>query len=206
MSIIYEALKKTQNSSKSMPPAGIIPNIIQKQVLKKTVKFPYAPALGIVIGLGLVFFISVSPRLGKSQKISESPIARQPESKEPISLALSFTDKPEGNGLASYSQSHKPENSLSQSGLSPLQSEKDRIPSPPAFSSQDVSGEEKKPQRRQPDFVVNGIVISAEGNIALINDQIIKAGDTIEGAKVERIEDSSVVLSDGDREIILKSK
>ena len=192
MSIIYEALKKTQNSSKSMPPAGIIPNIIQKQVLKKTVKFPYAPALGIVIGLGLVFFISVSPRLGKSQKISESPIARQPESKEPISLALSFTDKPE--------------NSLSQSGLSPLQSEKDRIPSPPAFSSQDVSGEEKKPQRRQPDFVVNGIVISAEGNIALINDQIIKAGDTIEGAKVERIEDSSVVLSDGGREIILKSK
>ena len=192
MSIIYEALKKTQNSSKSMPPAGIIPNIIQKQVLKKTVKFPYAPALGIVIGLGLVFFISVSPRLGKSQKISESPIARQPESKEPISLALSFTDKSE--------------NSLSQSGLSPLQSEKDRIPSPPAFSSQDVSGEEKKPQRRQPDFVVNGIVISAEGNIALINDQIIKAGDTIEGAKVERIEDSSVVLSDGGREIILKSK
>ena len=192
MSIIYEALKKTQNSSKSMPPAGIIPNIIQKQVLKKTVKFPYAPALGIVIGLGLVFFISVSPRLGKSQKISESPIARQPESKEPISLALSFTDKSE--------------NSLSQSGLSPLQSEKDRIPSPPAFSSQDVSGEEKKPQRRQPDFVVNGIVISAEGNIALINDQIIKAGDTIEGAKVERIEDSSVVLSYEGRETVFKSK
>lgn len=176
MSIIYEALKKTQNSSKSMPPAGIIPNIIQKQGLKKTVKFTYAPALGIVIGLGLVFFISVSPRLGKSQKISESAIVRQPE------------------------------NSLSQSGLSPLQSEKDQISPPPSFPSQDVSGEEKKPQRRQPDFVVNGIVISVEGNIALINNQIIKAGDTIEGAKVERIEDSFVVLSDGDREIILKSK
>lgn len=192
MSIIYEALKKTQNSSKSMPPAGIIPNIIQKQGLKKTIKFPYAPVFGIVIGLGLVFFISVSSRLGKSQKISESAIVRQPESKEPISLALSFTDKPENN--------------LSQSGLSPLQSEKDQISSPPSFPSQDVSGEEKKSQRRKPDFVVNGIVISAEGNIALINDQIIKAGDTIEGAKVERIEDSSVVLSDGDREIILKSK
>ena len=191
MSIIYEALKKTQNSSKSMP-AGIIPNSSHKQGLKKTSKNSYMPALGIIIGLGLVFFISVSPRLGKSQKISVSPIVRQPESKEPISLALSFTDKPENN--------------LSQSGLSPLQSEKDQITSPPSFSSQDVPGEEKKPQRRQPDFVVNGIVISAEGNIALINDQIIKAGDTIEGAKVERIEDSSVVLSDGDKEIILKSK
>ncbi len=192
MSIIYEALKKTQNNSKSMPPAGIIPNIIQKQGLKKTVKFPYAPVLGIVIGLGLVFFISASSRLGKSQKISESPVVRRPESKESVSPALSFADKPE--------------NSLSLSGLSPIQSEKDQISSPPSFSSQGVPGEEKKPQRRQPDFVVNGIVISSEGNIALINDQIIKTGDTIEGAKVERIEDSSVVLSDGDREIILKSK
>ncbi|MEK6564614.1 MAG: hypothetical protein AABZ65_06270 [Candidatus Omnitrophota bacterium] len=175
MSIIYEALKKTQNSSKSMP-AGIIPDTSQKQGLKKAGKFPYMPVLGIIISLGLVFFISVRPRLGKSQKIAESLIIRQPE------------------------------NSLTRSvRLSPLQSEKDQIPSPP-FSSQDVLGEVKKPQRRQPDFVVNGIVISPEGNIALVNDQIIKAGDTIEGAKVERIEDSSVVLFDGDREIILKSK
>ncbi|MEK6568159.1 MAG: hypothetical protein AABZ27_05445, partial [Candidatus Omnitrophota bacterium] len=159
MSIIYEALKKTQNSSKSMP-AGIIPNTSQKKGLKKAGKFPYAPVLGIIIGLGLVFFISVRPRLGKSQKIAESPIVRQPESKQSVSPMLSFSDKPE--------------NSLARSvRLSPLQSEKDQIPSLPPFSSQDVPGEAKKPQRRQPHFVVNGIVISPEGNIALINDQII---------------------------------
>lgn len=176
MSIIYEALKKTQNSSKNIT-ADITSNAGQEQNPRKAGKIPYVvPALAIVIGLGFIFFII----LGKYQEIGKVPVVRKPEIKESINRALSFDKYKNSPPIPSSSFSSLP--------------------------SQGAPREEKNPQRLQPDFIVNGIVISPDGNIALINDQIIRAGDTIEGAKVERIEDSRVVLSYDDREIVLRSK
>ena len=176
MSIIYEALKKTQNSSKNIT-ADITSNAGQEQNPRKAGKIPYLmPALVIVSGLGFIFFII----LGKYQEIDKVSVVRKPEIKESVSRALSF-DK------------YKNSPSIPSSSFSSL-------------PFQGVPWEEKNPQRLQPDFVVNGIVISPDGNIALINDQIIRAGDNIEDAKVERIEDSRVVLSYHGREIVLKAK
>lgn len=58
----------------------------------------------------------------------------------------------------------------------------------------------------QPQLVLNGIVLSEDGNIALINDQILKAGDDIDGARVEEISENQVVLSFETRRITLKAK
>ena len=68
----------------------------------------------------------------------------------------------------------------------------------PAVSSEPLAGEP------QPQLVLNGIVLSEEGNIALINDQILKAGDNIEGALVEEISADQVLLSYKARKIRLK--
>ncbi len=58
----------------------------------------------------------------------------------------------------------------------------------------------------EPQLVLNGIVLSEDGNIALINDQILKAGDDIDGARVEEISENQVVLSFETRRITLKAK
>lgn len=57
-----------------------------------------------------------------------------------------------------------------------------------------------------PKLVLNGIVLSEDGNIALINDQILKAGDNIDGALVEEISENQVILSFETRRITLKAK
>ncbi len=58
----------------------------------------------------------------------------------------------------------------------------------------------------QPKLVLNGIVLSEDGNIALINDQILKAGDNIDGARVEEISGNQVILSYKAQKITLKAK
>lgn len=60
--------------------------------------------------------------------------------------------------------------------------------------------------RALPHLLLNGIVLSEDGNIAMINDQICKAGDEIEGAKIVRITSSQVTLGFRNQEIVLKSR
>lgn len=60
--------------------------------------------------------------------------------------------------------------------------------------------------RYEPRFILNGIVLSGDGNIALINDQIARVGDIIEDALVEEIADKRVVLNYRTRKIILEAK
>jgi hypothetical protein len=172
MSIIYEALKKTQNSSKNIT-ADIVSNAGQEQNPKKAGKIPYALASVIVIGLGFIFYIF----LGKPQELAKVSIIRKSEIKKSISQPPSFAGE--------Y---------------------KNSPPNPSSSFSSLPSQSAPKGEKNLPDFVVNGIVISSDGNIALINDQIIRAGDNIEGAKVERIEDSRVVLSYEGRETVLRAK
>lgn len=172
MSIIYEALKKTQNSSKNIT-ADIALNAGQKQNPKKAGKIPYALASVIIIGLGFIFYVF----LKKPQELDKASTVRKSEIQESVSQAPSFADEP-----------------------------KNSPPNPSSSFSSLPSQSAPKEEKKLPDFVLNGIVISPDGNIALINDQIIRAGDNIEGARVERIEDSRVVLSYEGREIVLKSK
>lgn len=57
-----------------------------------------------------------------------------------------------------------------------------------------------------PELILNGIVLSADGNLALINEEILKVGDDIREAKVEEITDKQVTLTFQNQEIILKKK
>lgn len=79
---------------------------------------------------------------------------------------------------------------------------------PPASTPPPVAGPlvELPVIEPQPKLVLNGIVLSEDGNIALINDQILKAGDNIEGALVEEISENQVILSFETRRITLKAK
>ncbi len=69
-----------------------------------------------------------------------------------------------------------------------------------------ITSVEQSVAEPQPQLVLNGIVLSEEGNIALINDQILKVGDTVEGARVEEISGLQVVLSSKAQKITLKAK
>lgn len=60
--------------------------------------------------------------------------------------------------------------------------------------------------RALPHLLLNGIVLSEDGNIAMINNQICKAGDEIEGAKIVQITSSQVTLSFRNQEIVLKNR
>lgn len=60
--------------------------------------------------------------------------------------------------------------------------------------------------RALPHLILNGIVLSEDGNIAMINGQICKAGDEIEGAKITRITSSQVTLGFRNQEVVLKNR
>ncbi len=64
--------------------------------------------------------------------------------------------------------------------------------------------QKKLKKMRNNNMELNGIVYDKERPRAIINDTIVKVGDTIEGAKVVRIEKSAVVLSLRDKVINLK--
>lgn len=57
-----------------------------------------------------------------------------------------------------------------------------------------------------PHLLLNGIVLSKDGNIAMINNQICKAGDEIEGAKIVQITSSRVTLGFRNQEIVLNNR
>ena len=69
-----------------------------------------------------------------------------------------------------------------------------------------LSANEKLPAPEAPELMLNGIVLSADGNLALVNGEILQAGDDIQGAKVQVITDKQVTLSFQNQEIILKKK
>lgn len=73
-------------------------------------------------------------------------------------------------------------------------------------SSATLNANEKLPAPGAPELILNGIVLSADGNLALINEEILQAGDDIRGAKVQVITDKQVTLTFQNQEIILKKK
>lgn len=66
--------------------------------------------------------------------------------------------------------------------------------------------EEKTSDARIRELTLNGILLSQDENLALINDQVVIVGDDIEGAKVEEIANKQVTLSFENQTITLKRK
>lgn len=60
--------------------------------------------------------------------------------------------------------------------------------------------------RSPPHLILNGVVLSDDGNLAMINGQIAEAGDEMEGAKIEEITAHHVVLSFENQTIVLKNR
>jgi len=64
--------------------------------------------------------------------------------------------------------------------------------------------EEKKPD--SPEFVLNGIMYLDGGPRAIINDTMVEVGDTVNGAKVIKIDKRNVILQYNDAEVTLDLK
>jgi type II secretory pathway component PulC len=73
---------------------------------------------------------------------------------------------------------------------------------PPVSLLQELSSQ----KQTQPTFVLNGVFFSENGGCALINNQIVKEGDHIEGATVVRIALEGVELKLEDSVIKLTSR
>ena len=87
---------------------------------------------------------------------------------------------------------------------------KTRLP-PPLNPPKNSKAAQKNPDtagsyKELPHLLLNGIVLSEDGNIAMINNQICKAGDEIEGAKIVRITSSQVTLGFRNQEIVLQNR
>jgi len=59
-------------------------------------------------------------------------------------------------------------------------------------------------KKREPIFILKAISFRPEGSVALINDRIIKEGDVIQGYKVIKISEKSVILWNGKKRKVLK--
>lgn len=93
-----------------------------------------------------------------------------------------LSQKPEGSGLAS----NKP------------QGDEIKIIQPPAVLPVGPVLPSENNKTPQPKFVLNGIFFSENDGYALVNNQIVRENDSVDGAKVTRITVNSVELdSDG---------
>lgn len=60
------------------------------------------------------------------------------------------------------------------------------------------------PSQNLPSLSLNGIVISDNGNVAIVNGRIVDLGDKIEGATVTNISSNEVTIDFEGKEIVLK--
>jgi len=159
MSIIYEALKKTQESPEGVNQQAALPK-------GKHLPSPKAPPLkkqlflsaaGVALGISFTWVIMNKPFVPAAPVLIE-------KTGQPSPLNPPRNNKTPGKN---------PDISASSRGL--------------------------------PHLILNGIVLSEDGSIAMINNQICKAGDEIEGAKIVEITASRVVLSLKNQEIVLKA-
>ena len=159
MSIIYEALRKIQNSSKGAFRAN--PNAPLKSVptrrpsVKKEILFALA---GITAGFFAVRLIA-EPR-------------KPPNTAPPALLEAVLT----------------------------------RPVSARVNAAAPIATHEETHEQKIPELILNGIVLSKDGNLALIQERILKVGDDVEGAVIEEITDKQVVLAFQNQKIVLKTK
>ncbi|MFH1622418.1 MAG: type II secretion system protein N [Candidatus Omnitrophota bacterium] len=77
--------------------------------------------------------------------------------------------------------------------------------------SEGVQHEETEPVKQEhlvqgnvPNLILNGVFASETGNYALINNRVVRVGDTILGVKVKEIYLEKVVLDASGKEVILR--
>jgi mevalonate kinase len=61
-----------------------------------------------------------------------------------------------------------------------------------------------KKKKRTTHFILQAISMKDNSSIAIINDKIVKLGDIISGYTLKKIEKKRVVLSDGNKTLVLK--
>jgi len=67
-----------------------------------------------------------------------------------------------------------------------------------------VKKKEESPRIEPPKLVLKGIAYDKTEPLALINDRVVKQGDTIEGARIVKIYFDRVVVRHGKKEFIIK--
>lgn len=158
MSIIYEALKKTQASAEGVnkEPGASITN----SAVPKPPHFKKQAILAITgAALGILFTWLITNKLY-----------------HPAQSRIEKTEKP--------------------ATLNPPPKNKPTLKNP----------DKAVATKNLPQLLLSGTVLSEDGSIAMINDQICKLGDEIEGAKIVEITAAQVTLSFKNQEIILKNK
>jgi len=70
----------------------------------------------------------------------------------------------------------------------------------PVFQVLGKPGKEEAAPRKsgRPKLVLTGIADIGEGGFVIINDKILRVGDTIEGQRIEQIENNHVIILDED--------
>jgi len=67
-----------------------------------------------------------------------------------------------------------------------------------------VKKKEESPRIEPPKLVLKGIAYDEAEPLALINDRVVKQGDTIEGARIVKIDFDRVVVHHGKKEFVIK--
>jgi len=170
MSIIYDALKKTQKaidvspkieSHKEPPVAPKDRRVQTKPKIKLYLLYVFTACLGLFIA-NIFFAFLRHPKVPAAQDQSR--------------LSGSFKGPQADPATATLPQIPAPKPEAIQSAEKPLLSAPESKKEPPAA------------------LVLNGIFSSGDEGYCLINNQIAKAGDVIDGARVLRINSNDVEL------------
>ena len=173
MSIIYDALKKveTQVDKSDHSPLQFK---IHKEAKPKF--YTYLIYLLVLFGgffVAFLLFKFIFPEGQLAAKKATPPVAALP-----LKISPKISPKPEAK-----LQKQETANVAPQSPQEIPPSSKDNLLLPPETQA-----------RTTPLFVVSGVFFSKNQGYAIINEQVVKQGDVIEGATVERINADGVKL------------
>jgi len=170
MSIINEALKKTD--------AGLKQH--ETQMAEE-------PAQKIKPKLLLIYLLILIVSIFLSKFIFDF-LGRKPAGSGLASLSQSR--KPAGSGLASLSQSRKP------AGNKPAPLTQETAKTTQATTAA-IESSAAKPilQEEKPTFVLNGIFVSGNEAYAIVNNQIVRENELIDGAQVKKITARNVEIN-----------
>jgi hypothetical protein len=182
MSIIQEALKKAEKHIKNPKQAGVAPAAPVSSVSSADQSFVKAPrpaagqdpkAVAILLIILVVTAVFAASQLAPKKNISEKPSVAD----EAVTKPAAVSSKGEGLPvLPSVIFQQPPGNAAT---LRPADQPSARA-------------EEKKPAASE--FVLNGIMYLEGSPRAIINDSMVEAGDTVDGARVVKIDKRNVLL------------
>ena len=180
MSIIYDALKKVEEKIGVSKAAAASATAAPPPAAKKPKpKFPIYFLYLLIGGVGVfIAYLAFGhfKVLAPNLKTKPQAIAKAPAPTTTVTVVP----------VAAQPQSQPPQGTPVESTSTP--------PSTP---------EEAKPL---PPLVLNGIFLSQDGAYALVNNQIIRQGDTLEGMKVTQITEAEVQLDNNGQTVKLSNR